>query len=98
MIGIDITKISRFDPAKLHFYNEKFKTNYLSIKDVAKFWVCFESLVKAEGKYFNHKDVKISFSPNQAPEIKDTNGVLSGDYVLSLSHEEDLIIAIAMRK
>lgn len=98
MIGIDITKISRFNPNRLNRYNKKFGTNYSTVKEVAKYWACFEALIKAEGRYLNFKDVSIEFSPNQSPRLRGDFGVLNHNYILTLSHEDDLIVAIAMRK
>jgi phosphopantetheinyl transferase (holo-ACP synthase) len=98
MIGTDITKISRFKSEWLNRYNCRFNTNYSNIKDVAKFWACYESIVKAEGKQIQYRDIRISFPKSMAPQVEDVGNVLSGSYVLTLSHEDDLIIAIALRK
>lgn len=98
MIGVDITKISRFSEDRLDSYNSKFGTKYTNIKDVAKFWACYESIVKAEGKSFPYNSIEINFPSNEAPKVKNTKNVLSGEYFLTLSHEDDMIVAIAFRK
>lgn len=98
MIGVDITKISRFDVNRIESYNRKFGTSYTDIKDVAKFWACYESIVKAEGKPFPYNSITIDFPKNQAPKVHNVKNVLSGEYFLTLSHEDDMIVAFALRK
>lgn len=95
MIGIDITKISRF---KHHIsrYNNKFNTNFLTIKDIAKFWAVYESLIKLNGKYFNPKLIKIEFHSGQPPKIKDTNNIFKGNIFCSITHEDDYVIAVSI--
>ena len=63
----------------------------------AKVWCCLEALVKAEGKTFNFKKVKLVLEPNQRPVVRDPENILSGNYVLSISHEGDLVTAVAFR-
>lgn len=95
MIGIDITKKSRFSQP-LEKYNERFGTTFTSIAEVAKLWACYEAIIKAEGKYFDVKDISIQFPYNQSPQIIDIKKVLKGRYCLSLSHEDDILVAVAL--
>lgn len=95
MIGIDITKTSRFSHP-INRYNERLGTSFSSVTDVAKCWACYEALLKANGKYFDMKDITITFPYNSAPQIHDPKKVLKGEFCLSLSHEDNIIIAVAI--
>lgn len=98
MIGIDLTKISRFKKMQsLDRLIKKLNVDGDDALSAAKTWVCMEALVKAEGKAFDYSKIKIKFPYNSAPIVIDTNNVLSYQYVLSLSHEDDTVAAVAMR-
>jgi phosphopantetheinyl transferase (holo-ACP synthase) len=99
MIGIDITKISRFERlSKLDRFITKFNVPGNDPITAAKTWACLEAIYKAEGQTFDPKKIQLVFSKNQRPQIIDTDSVLSGKYVLTLSHEEDLLVAVAIRE
>lgn len=97
MVGIDLTRISRFETMPLGRLSEFLGHDLDSPCTAAKVWCCLEAVVKAEGKTFNFKKVKLVFEPNQRPVINDPDKTLSGNYVLSISHEGDLVTAVAFR-
>jgi len=97
MIGIDLTKITRFTK-DLSRYNKVFGTEFTSKKDLAKFWACYEALIKASGIQFKPHEISIIFKSNSPPVIIDNNRLLDGEYCLTLSHEDDLVVAVAMLK
>jgi phosphopantetheinyl transferase (holo-ACP synthase) len=97
MIGIDITRLSRFK--RLHFLNKFLKRYYIdgdSAMAAAKTWACLEALVKAKGEPFDYSKIKILFPQGQRPMIDDPENVLGSSYLLTLSHEDDLVIAVAI--
>ena len=98
MIGIDLTKISRFEKMKsLNRLMEKLNVDGDTPLAAAKTWACMEAIVKAEGKGFDYGKVKIKFPFNSAPIVIDDENILQYQYVLSLSHEDDTVAAVAMR-
>ena len=98
MIGIDITKISRFkDMRSLPRLVSRLNMSGDSPLVAAKTWACLEALVKAEGKAYDYSAIKIEFPINSAPKIIDIHGTLEHQYVLTLSHEDDIVVAVAMR-
>lgn len=98
MIGIDLTKISRFEQMKtLDRLLEKLNVDGTDAVAAAKTWACMEALVKAEGKGFDYGKLKIRFPFNSAPIVIDDQNILQHQYVLSLSHEDDTVAAVAMR-
>jgi len=98
MIGIDITKVSRFKNMKtLNRLMEKLNVDGDTAIAAAKTWACMEAIVKAEGKGFDYSKIQIKFSFNSAPLVIDNNNVLEYKYALSLSHEDDIVAAVAMR-
>ena len=97
MIGIDLTRISRFEFMKLDRLGERLGQSLDTPRTAAKVWCCLESLIKAKGSRFNFKKIKLIFDPNQRPSIEDPENVLEGTYILSLSHEGDLISAVAIK-
>ena len=90
MIGIDLTRISRFESMKLDRLGERLGQSLDSPRTAAKVWCCLESLIKARGS-------RLIFNPGQRPNIEDPENVLEGNYTLSLSHEGDLISAVAIK-
>jgi phosphopantetheinyl transferase (holo-ACP synthase) len=99
MIGIDITKISRFERlSNLDRFIKKFNVPGNNAIIAAKTWACLEAIYKAEGQPFDPKKIQLVFNKNQRPQIIDNESVLSGKYVLTLSHEEDLLVAVAIRE
>lgn len=106
MIGIDLTRISRFEKIDLVRLGKKLGHDLDSPKTAAKVWACLEALTKAEGKKFNPKNIKLLFNVACAPTVKsvDPNPMvysgrgLSGEYILSLTHEGDYVAVVALRK
>jgi phosphopantetheinyl transferase (holo-ACP synthase) len=98
MIGIDITKVSRFRSMKtLSRLIEKLNVDGDTPIAAAKTWACLEAIVKAEGKSFDYSQIQIKFPLKAAPIVIDNNNVLKYNYVLSLTHEDDIVAAVAMR-
>ena len=98
MIGIDITRISRFESMhNLENFIKKFKVDGTTPIAAAKTWACIEALVKAKGTSFKYSQIRIEFPPKSAPKIIDPSNVLSGEYHLTLSHEDNLVVAVALR-
>lgn len=97
MIGIDLTRVSRFESMNLTRLGKFLGHNLDTPKTAAKVWACLEALVKAEGRKLNFKEFQLIFESNQRPRIEDPNQVLSGNYLLSISHEGDLVTAVALR-
>jgi len=96
MLGIDITKISRFEnptnafikrilhPKEIRQYEqEKEKSLFL-----AKRWAIKESLYKADNKYFHFNKINI--------KSKDGRYIFE-DFTISTSKEKDYYIAIVMK-
>jgi phosphopantetheinyl transferase (holo-ACP synthase) len=99
MIGIDITKISRFERlSKLDRFIKRFNVPGDDPVTAAKTWACLEAIYKAEGQAFDPKKIQLVFNKHQRPQIIDAESVLSGKYVLTLSHEDDLLVAVAIRE
>lgn len=98
MIGIDITRISRFEDSKfLEQIIKKFNVDGSTPVAAAKTWACIESLIKAKGQPFKIKNFRILFPENAAPQIEDPDNVLDGKYFLSLSHDGDMLVAVAVK-
>lgn len=98
MIGIDITKISRFQSmSRLDKFIELLNVDGDTPMAVAKTWACIEALVKANGSSFKYSKIKIKFPTGMPPQIEDPENTLNGKYYLSLSHEDDMVIAVAVK-
>jgi phosphopantetheinyl transferase (holo-ACP synthase) len=97
MIGIDATSISRFNNIDLKKLGKKLGAELTSSKHAAKTWACLEAIYKASPTKFHFKDIQITFKEKCPPEIIDVNNVLGSRYVLSLTHEKDLCIAVAIK-
>jgi phosphopantetheinyl transferase (holo-ACP synthase) len=103
MIGIDLTRISRFENIDLQRLSDKLGQNMHTPMEAAKVWACLEALTKAEGKKFNAKNIKLVFKTGCAPVVEDKNinvdknQELSSNYTLSLTHEGDYIAVVAIR-
>jgi len=102
-----MTRISRFEGLDLERLGNKLGHKLDTPKTAAKVWACLEALTKAEGKKFNPKKIKLIFDVACAPKVlqSDNNplvfnadNVLSGDYILSLTHEGDYVAVVAIRK
>lgn len=97
MIGIDLTKISRFEEIDLDKLANYLGQNLDGPLSAAKAWACIEAITKAEQKKINPKKIKLVFDKNQPPKVLDPNKILSGNYVLSLTHEDGYVVAVALR-
>jgi phosphopantetheinyl transferase (holo-ACP synthase) len=106
MIGIDLTRISRFEKIDLKRLGDKLGHELDSPKTAAKVWAIYEALTKAEGKKINPKNIKIFFKIACAPSVQNidtpkvlnANKELSGDYILSLTHEGDYVAVVALKR
>jgi len=93
MIGIDLTRISRFasmPPQRLEKLGKKFNTEFLTHRDAAKWWACHEAVIKCLGFTPDWKSSKIIFPKNQSPIYVGKENIK-----LSVSHEDDYLTAIA---
>jgi phosphopantetheinyl transferase (holo-ACP synthase) len=98
MIGVDLVDSTRFETtAKLSRFLERFHADGSTPMVMAKTWACIEAITKAEDKPFNPTQIRIRFPPHQRPIVEDPNHVLSSSYVLSVSHENKMVIAVAIR-
>lgn len=97
MIGIDLTKISRFDKFNLNRLGDRLGQNLEDSLSAAKTWACLEAIAKAEQKKINPKKLKLVFEKNKPPIVLDQNNILSGNYILSLTHEDGYVIVIALK-
>ena len=99
MIGIDITTISRFKEfSALPRFLERFHVDGTDEVLAAKTWACFEAITKAEGTIIDCRKLRVMFPKNQRPTLLDDEKILSGTYVLTLSHEKDTVVAVALRE
>ena len=98
MIGIDLTKISRFDRIDLDRLGNKLGHKFDDSISAAKTWACLEAITKAEQHRINSKNLKLIFERNKPPFVLDPNNTISGEYVLSLTHEDGYVVAVAFRK
>ena len=98
MIGIDLTTISRFESVDLEWFSKRLGQTLETPRHAAKVWCCLEALIKAKGSRFDFKKIKLIFDVGQPPRVEDVDNILGGQYVLSLSHEGDLVTAVALRK
>jgi len=97
MIGIDITTISRFNNINLTRLGKKLNAEIKSPKDAAKTWSCLEAIYKASSTKFYFKDIQILFKENHSPIVVDKHNILDSKYILSLTHEGDLCVAVAIK-
>lgn len=96
MIGIDITKISRFEKMpNLESFIKRFSVDGTTAIAAAKTWACLEAVYKAEGGGVTSDQVRVLFPQNSAPKIVDVNNTLKYNYTITLSHEDDLVVAVA---
>jgi phosphopantetheinyl transferase (holo-ACP synthase) len=98
MIGIDITRISRFQETKhLEKFLKRYKVDGTTPTAAAKTWACIEAIIKAEGKFVDATKLKIVFNKFQRPILVDVHNILSGSYTLTLSHDGDILVAVALK-
>jgi len=94
MIGIDLTRISRFESMsehRLQHLASKFNTEWPTAKHAAKWWACHEAVIKCIGKPPNWQISMIHFPKGSAPVYTGAESIK-----LSLSHEGDYVTAIAI--
>ena len=97
MIGIDITRISRFEKmALLPKFLKRFNVDGDTALAAAKTWACLEALYKAEGGGIGPTQVRVVFPKNSAPKIVDLENTLKYNYTMTISHEDDLVVAVAL--
>jgi phosphopantetheinyl transferase (holo-ACP synthase) len=98
MIGIDLVDLTRFETtARLSRYLSRFCVDGTTPLAAAKTWACLEAIIKAEDQPFNPTDIKVRFLKGHRPTVSDPKQVLSGNYVLSVSHDAQMVIAVAIR-
>ena len=98
MIGIDLVDLTRFETSKrLSRFCERFHVDGHTPLAVAKTWACLEAIVKAEDQAFEPDRISIRFPRHQRPQVHDPDQVLSGSYVLSVSHQGQMVTAVAIR-
>jgi phosphopantetheinyl transferase (holo-ACP synthase) len=96
-LGIDITNIGRFEQSShLPKYIKRFNVEKFTALEAAKTWACLEALVKAEPESFDPTDIQIRFPQNSAPLVIDSKKLLKYDYLLSISHEGSMVVAVAL--
>lgn len=104
MIGIDLTRISRFEKIDLTRLGKMLGHEMKTPIEAAKIWACYEALTKAEGKKINLKKINLIFAKGCSPTatvspfVFDSENVLSGEYIISLTHEGDYVAVVALRK
>lgn len=64
---------------------------------MAKTWACLEAVIKAEDQPFDPTRIRIRFPQHQRPVVEDPDHVLSSAYIISVSHENKMVIAVAVR-
>ena len=98
MIGIDMVSVSRFrNSGRLDRFVDRFGVDGTNPEAVAKTWACLEAIIKAEDQAFEPDRIRVKFPWGQRPCVEDPNGVLSAQYILSVSYEKDFVIAVAQR-
>jgi phosphopantetheinyl transferase (holo-ACP synthase) len=98
MIGIDLVDSTRFETTeKLSRFLDRFRTDGNTPMAMAKTWACLEAIIKAEDQPFDPTRIRILFPKHQRPVVEDPDHVLSSSYILSVSHENKMVIAIAVR-
>lgn len=98
MIGVDLVDVKRFErTARLDRFITRFCADGTTPLCMAKTWACIEAITKAEDLPFDPTQIRIRFPKNQRPTVEDPAQVLSGSYVLGLSHENNMVIAVAIK-
>lgn len=106
MIGIDLTRISRFEKIDLRRLSDKLGHELDTPKTAAKIWAIYEALTKAEGKKINPRKLKIVFKMGCTPTVQNIDlpkvlnpeKELSGEYIISLTHEGDYVAVVALKR
>jgi phosphopantetheinyl transferase (holo-ACP synthase) len=90
MIGIDITNLSRFEDINLDKLGKRLCQSFSSPMHAAKYWACYEAMIKAKGSAIDPATFQLHFPKEKAPYV---TGL---PYALSLSHEGDYVVAVAI--
>lgn len=94
MIGIDITDWSRFaemPDSKRQQIAQRYKHNYTDARQLAKWWACHEAVIKCLARSPNWLESRIEFPENSPPQYIGPETIS-----LSLSHERNIIVAVAL--
>ena len=94
MIGIDLTNISRFATMRASMrarIAQRFHHDYTDPRQLAKWWACAEAVHKCRGSSPDWSQTQILFPQGSAPQYKGNESIQ-----LSLSHEGDLVTAVAL--
>jgi phosphopantetheinyl transferase (holo-ACP synthase) len=98
MVGIDLVDLTRFEAtSRLPHFVARFHVDGTTPMAAAKTWACLEAITKAEDLPFDPTQIRIRFPKHQRPVIEDPAKVLSGNYSLSLSHQGQMVIAVALK-
>ncbi|TNK92362.1 ACP synthase [Mycoplasmopsis pullorum] len=100
MIGVDLTKISRFANLTdafiqrfLHLEEYEIYQNITNEKQkqifLAKIWAIKEAIFKIDNSYSHFDQVKLDITDK---------GVKHPNFWISISHEEDFLVAFVMKK
>lgn len=90
MIGIDITTLSRFKAINLDRLGKRLCQSFSSPMHAAKYWACYEAMIKAKGSAIDPATFQLHFPKEKAPYV---TGL---PYILSLSHEGNYVVAVAI--
>ncbi|VEU78133.1 holo-ACP synthase [Mycoplasmopsis columbinasalis] len=97
MIGVDIVRISRFrnktrefaarilSESELEFYDQTAEKTQV----LASLWAIKEAIFKADNSYNEFSKISVNRQANQW---------MHPDFWLTLSHEDDLVVAVAFKK
>jgi phosphopantetheinyl transferase (holo-ACP synthase) len=77
MIGIDLTKISRFDRIDLDRLGNKLGHKLDSSLLAAKTWACLEAITKAEQHKISPKNLKLVFSTGNNIDSLKIEGIIN---------------------
>lgn len=90
MIGIDITNLSRFKDINLDRLGKRLCQSFSSPMHAAKYWACYEAMIKAKGSAIDPATFQLHFPKEKAPYVEGL------PYKLSLSHDGDYVCAVAI--
>ncbi|WP_027120801.1 holo-ACP synthase [Mycoplasmopsis lipofaciens] len=100
MLGVDLVRIDRFQNVSKNFETRFLNQNeykyYLNIEDkylksvfLASIWAIKEAMFKADNSYINFKNI----------ELQKIDGAWFHDkFYISISHEENMLVAVAIKK
>ncbi len=102
-IGTDIIKTSRLTPEVMDKFLSKkeklilneYTSNEAKMEFAAGRWAAKESIIKASNKEYKYSQIEILRSVTGAPVIF-VDSLQRDDILVSISHEKDYSIAVAM--